>query len=90
MIDIEAAKRRTAWLQCLQPGDAVQLVCPVGAKRRSAHVEAMDDHRIWIEYRWYDGTDVRTWVWRDSGDCPCARIRIEPAADSQDCGWGAA
>lgn len=79
MIDFEAAKRRTAWLKFLQPGDRVTLVNV--AERCTACVEAVEPHsyRIWVGFTLRDGTEARTWVWSDTGDCPGARTRIEPA-----------
>ena len=87
MIDIEAAKRRTAWLKFLQPGDRVTFIS--AAERHVARVEAVEPHsyRLWIKFTCHDGTEVRTWVWHDTGDCPGARTRIEPAADSQTGDW---
>lgn len=90
MIDIEAAKRRTAWLKLLQPGDAVRFVDPNDAPPRIAHVEAEDKKRLWIAWTNRDGTTCRSWVWRDTGDCPGNRTRIEPAVDNQVGGWEAA
>jgi hypothetical protein len=96
MIDIEAFKRRTAWLKFLQPGDAVRFVGSNGAPPRVAHVEAVDNNRLWVGWTLSDGTPVRSWVWRDTGDCPGARTRIDPdgpdvaAPDERAGGWEAA
>lgn len=93
MIDLNAAKLRTAWLKFLQPGDAVRFVDANGAPPRIASVEVVENNRLWIGWTTQDGTDVRTWVWRDTGDCPGARTRIEPAGpdlDGMAGGWEAA
>lgn len=81
MIDLEASKRRTAWLKFLQPGDRVTYIR--ASERYPAHVESVaeigEPRRIWIKFTRHDGTEVRTWVWCGTGDCPGNQTRIEPA-----------
>jgi len=90
MIDIEAATRRLAWLKFLQPGDTVRFLGDIG--KGTATVESIEANRIWVNFEIHGGESVqfyRGWVWRDSGDCPSARLSIEPA-DPDVGGWEAA
>jgi hypothetical protein len=77
MIDLEARARRLAWLKFLQPGDTVRFLSALG--KGTATVESIEANRIWVNFEIQGGGRVRSWVWRDSGDCPGARICIEPA-----------
>jgi hypothetical protein len=76
MIDLEAAKRRGAWLKFLQPGDSVRVFSGLGTQVGT--VEAVENNRIWIGLEVPGGGRIRMWVWRDTGDCQSARISIEP------------
>ena len=77
MIDLEARARRLAWLKFLQPGDTVRFLSAIG--KGTATVESIDANRIWVNFEIPGGGCIRGWVWHDSGDCPGARIHIEPA-----------
>jgi hypothetical protein len=77
MIDLEARARRLAWLKFLQPGDQVKFFSAIG--KEIATVESIEANRIWVNFEIPGGGRIRSWVWRDSGDCPSARICIEPA-----------
>ena len=77
MIDLEARVRRLTWLQSLQPGNRVKFSSPIG--EGSATVESIEPNRIWVSLERPGSETVIIWVWRDSGDCPGARICIEPA-----------
>jgi hypothetical protein len=77
MIDLAAATRRTAWLKFLQPGDAVTFVSALG--KQAGQVESIGNNRIWIGLEIPGGGRISSWVWRDSGDCPSARLSIEPS-----------
>lgn len=76
MIDLAAARRRTAWLAFIRAGDQVRFFSGTG--EHVATVEAIENNRMWIEFG-IPGGRIRSWVWRDTGDCPGARTRIEPA-----------
>jgi hypothetical protein len=75
MIDIAAARRRTAWLAFLRVGDSVRFFSGTG--EHVATVEAIEVNRMWIGWG-VPGARIRSWVFRDTGDCPGARTRIEP------------
>jgi hypothetical protein len=87
MIDLEAATRRMAWLKFLRVGDQVTFVSALG--KQEGQVEAVEQNRIWIGLEIPGGGRIRSWVWRDSGDCPSARLSIDPA-DPDVGGWEAA
>ena len=76
MIDLAAVARRQAWLKFLQPGDSVRFFSALG--KQPGTVDAVENDRIWIGLE-VPGGRIRSWVWRDTGDCPSARLCIEPA-----------
>ncbi len=57
MIDLEAAKRRGAWLKFLQPGDSVRVFSGLGTQVGT--VEAVENNRIWIGLEVPGGGDAR-------------------------------
>jgi len=77
MIDLAAVDRRQAWLKFLQPGDAVTFVSALG--KQAGQVESIGNNRIWIGLEIPGGGRISSWVWRDTGDCPSARLSIEPS-----------
>lgn len=76
MIDLAAARRRADWLALLRTGDQVRFFSGTG--QHTGIVEAIEGNRMWIEWG-IPGGRIRSWVFRDTGDCPGARTRIEPA-----------